>query len=236
MNNLIILFDSLSAASLGCYGCNAKTPAFDMVAANGDLFTHCYSDFSGKLIEEYVNQFPTQEMSEIETGIEVATSETQVIRIASKQNNQDFDELLQSSINHFTDGQDRDFNLVITALQGDFSKENSTKESQFPGEMAVHVPLIISLAHQEMSRRRLDLLTSQHVVQILKSLTTSNEAYHRFRDSMDVKQISYNTAKVLATRTRDWLHFRENHLDEHGESLQRQRRRHISSFAIGRWL
>lgn len=228
MNNLVIVFDSLSAASLGCYGSNAKTPAFDKVATNGDLFTNCYSDFSGKLIEEFVEQFPIQVLSDLDSGIDSTSwnnsdsesSQSQVVRVVVELDTESADELLESLLNHFTQHGERDFNLVVTALNGIVLEEDSVKKIQTPNEVAAHVPLIVSLADQNISRRRLELMTSQHVVQILESLADSRETYERFRDSIAVKQITYSTAEVVATRTRDWLHFCENHADEHGEHSQ----------------
>lgn len=227
MNSLVILFHSLSASSLSCYGADFRTPTFDELAARGDIFTNCYSDAAGKLIDELVRQLPTQVVSETNPEIDfskAANIDTQnnktliiVVEVISDREAKSYDQILSMILAQAKSQFDSSYNLVVTALKGAGSKKD---EVALPNDLNAHVPLIVSVAGQTTSRRRMELLTSSNVVELIELLRAPATAYQEYRDSLTNNQITYSSGVTTATRTQHWLHLQSNETDDHGETSQ----------------
>ncbi len=55
MKTVTLLFEKLSAASLGCYGSGFPTPGIDEFATTSDLFTSCFADRSCEQLDKWMS-------------------------------------------------------------------------------------------------------------------------------------------------------------------------------------
>lgn len=230
MNSLVVLFNTLSTSSIGCYGAKSRTPAFDEIAACGDIYTNCYTDERGAAILRVLEGLPTTEVSDSDSEIDFSAVEMHVdnapsrlvVRVACDLDVDACDHILKKTLDQTRQKFSSEFHLIVTSLEGHSAEENpSSKSLALPGELATHVPLIVSTAGQEASRRRSELITTEQAAKVIECLSVSTEAYQQYRDSLFSGQITYQTSGATATRTKHWLQFQLHTENAHGETVQK---------------
>lgn len=222
MNNLLVLFDELCADSLSCYGASLSTPAFDRLAASGDIFSNCYSDKQGQLLTEWLHDHATNVIA-VQTTI--ASNESSRLPDSLSGLHQSGLQLIRAEVN--SDAEKADFllsdlfqlldstsakfdSLIVTALSGRQSQQESDTSGPLSLNEKTHVPLIVSHSEQTTTRRRSDLLTTSDVLELLKYMEKSQADYANFRDHLPSKEIAYELEDLRATRNRDWLLIRSS--------------------------
>ncbi|WP_145198854.1 hypothetical protein [Thalassoglobus polymorphus] len=110
--------------------------------------------------------------------------------------------------------------VILTAIEGgnyqEFQTENDSSSNDTSakktsadgftvGEIEAHVPLIVKLPQQEFSRRRMELITTSKILELVSNLLESPEAYSSWRDQLVTGQIQYASEQERAVRTEHWL-------------------------------
>jgi len=218
MKLLVILFDELSASSLGCYGSRERTPRIDSLAAVGDLFTMCFADGSSPdpamLVQSSssvsVNRADDLDHSDFIEKICEDNAETFFIRVSAQLAQEHVDQVVGKLLDLMTKDLSTLPTILFTARKGSIGGSEKVANQSPVGESAAHVPMIVAWPGQTHSRRRDDLITTADFKGFIHTLSSSIEEYSAWRDSFNRQQIEYRSGDAVATRTRDWLLIQKN--------------------------
>ncbi len=218
MKLLVILFDELSASSLGCYGGRQQTPRIDSLAAVSDVFTMCFAEESAPdpamLVQSSssvaVDHVDHLDHPEIIEEIRDDNAETLFVRVSAQVPREYVDQVIGKLFDLMANDLCIRPTILLTARKG-FVEDSEKIASQSPvGEAAAHTPLIVAWPGQTHSRRRDDFITTTDLRGFIHTLYSSTEEYSAWRDSLDRQQIEYRSDTAIATRTRDWLLIQTN--------------------------